>query len=323
MKNYSGNIEFFSRKLAGELTQEELQDFSAWLSDSLENQEEFSGFETVWNDVDCIKDKTPIDVDAAWERFTQEVQGTQQKSFSFRPLMAIAAVVTIALMSWFGYQLLFKKSIDSIIVTTAMSNQKNIVLPDKSEVALNQNTKVTYPSQFGNERRIQLSGEAFFDVTKNSEKPFIIEVNSVCVQVVGTSFLVSENKDKSVTVVVKTGKVAVYTKGSTDTVFVTPGERVDVSQSQVAKSINSEKNYISWKTKVFEFHDQELQTVIQQINSSYYSQIQIADKELQHCRVSVSFKDKTIEQIIEILQMTLDITVEKQDGIILLRGKGC
>lgn len=326
MKNYSGHIEFFSRKLAGELTPDELQDFSAWLSSSLENQEEFSAFEKVWNGIDIIKDKEPIDVNAAWNRFTKETQQGTSKTLFFRPLMAIAAIVTISLVSWFGYQLFFTKSADQVMVTTAMSQQKQVVLPDNSNISVNQNSSVTYPKTFNDERRIVLQGEAFFEVTRDETKPFIVEVNSLRIQVLGTSFLISENKEThSVTVIVKTGKVAVYKQESLDTMYLIAGERGELFelQPQSVKKMNTEKNYISWKTKTFEFENVKLQQVVNKINASYYSQIQIEDAALQECKITVSFKGKTLEQILEILEMTLDITIEKNNNKIFLKGKGC
>lgn len=327
MKNFSGNIDFFTRKLADELSPEELNDFSVWISESDENKEEFESFEEIWNGVDIIKGKEAINVDAAWERFTNEVsQNKSTKTIFLKPLMAIAAVVTLALVSWVGYQLYSKKSVDQMVVQTAMYQQKQIVLPDNSVVSANQNSKVTYPKTFDNERRIQLEGEAFFEVTKNPSKPFIVEINDTRVRVLGTSFLISENKaNHSVTVVVKTGRVGVYKEGSLDTLYLTPGERVDVKKENknLVKQVNSEKNYISWKTKDFVFEDESMQNVITQINNSYFSNIQITGEELKNCKVSVSFTGKTLEQILQILEVTLDITIQKEGNVIILDGKGC
>lgn len=323
MKNFTGDIEFFSRKLAGELSTDEVHEFALWLSESPANQEEFSSFEKVWNGVDVIQGKKSVDVDAAWNRFVHEVQDTKAKSFNFKPLLAIAAILTICLMTWFGYKLYTKRIIENFHVSTASAMHKNIVLPDKSEIALNQNSSINYPKEFGDERRIQLHGEAFFEVTKNPQKPFIVEVNNVRIQVVGTSFLVTEHTDKSVTVVVRTGKVAVYTEGTNDTVFLTPGERTDVNKTNQLKTINTQKNYISWKTKTFEFENETLEQVVSQINAAYFSDIQIEGNELKQCRISLQFSNKTIDEIIEIIEMTLDIKVSKTNNSIILSGKGC
>ena len=100
-------------------------------------------------------------------------------------------------------------------------------------VSLYQNSSVSYQPTFDAERRIQLQGNAFFDVTHNPQKPFVVVINQVRVQVLGTSFFISHDTISGlISIIVKTGKVAVFTYGKADTAYVTAGERVDVLQAK-------------------------------------------------------------------------------------------
>lgn len=325
MQNYSGNIEFFTRKLAGELHSEELQSFAEWLAASPENAAEFAEFESIWNGVDSIKHVTRFDTEVAWYRLQKVITEKQTVKKSFRPLFAAAVIIGVLCMSWFSYKLFFTKSAELITVTTAMHNTTDVVLPDSSMVSLYQNSSVSYQPTFETERRIQLQGNAFFDVTHNPQKPFVVEINQVRVQVLGTSFFISHDTISGlISIIVKTGKVAVFTYGKADTAYVTAGERVDVLQAKkLTKSVNTQVNYMSWKTKVFDFKDVPLKTIVAEINAAYFTNIQIQGDELKNCKIHVSFQNKTIDEILEILQVTLDITIHKSTDLIVISGNGC
>lgn len=325
MQNYSGNIEFFTRKLAGELAPQELESFAEWLAASPDNTAEFTEFEKIWNGIDSVKQTKQFNTEAAWERLSNEIHFEQPHKKSFRPLLAAAAIVGILFMSWYSYTLFFNKSVEQITVTTAIHNISNVVLPDSSQITMHQNSSISYPESFGDERRIILHGNAFFEVSRNPNKPFIVEIDDVRVQVLGTSFFISHDTITGiVSVIVKTGKVAVFTYGYKDTAYITAGERIDVLKSkQLKKSNNTEVNYISWKTRVFEFKDVPLKTIVKEINAAYFTNIQIQSTDLQECILNVTFQNKTIDEILEILQVTLDISVQKQNNTIVIQGNGC
>lgn len=325
MQNYSENIEFFTRKLAGELLDEEIQSFNEWLAASPHNADEFAEFEKIWNGIDTIKQTKQFNTDAAWTRFSHDIRTVKKSKQAFKPFLVAAAIVGILFMSWFSYKLFITKSIEQITTTTAMHNMQEVVLPDNSIITLHQNSKVTYAKTFDSERRIIMQGKAFFEVTPDAHKPFVVEIENVRVRVLGTSFFISHDTIKnSVLVVVKTGKVAVFVHGTNDTVYVTAGDRVEVDNGlTLSKTINEEKNYISWKTKVFEYQDVPLNQIITEINAAYFTNIKIVGNELQSCRISVKFTNKSIDEIIEILQVTLDIRVQKNQNEIVISGNGC
>lgn len=150
-----------------------------------------------------------------------------------------------------------------------------IVLEDGSKVWLNAATRFRYPVQFtGKERRVELlEGEAFFEVAKNKEKPFIVVANRMKIQAVGTAFDVNTypEADSSVTATLAEGKVKVST-GSNNHLLL-PGEQVWVNES-TAKILAADVEAVTaWKNGLFVFNGAPLTEVMQQVSRWYDVQI--------------------------------------------------
>lgn len=152
------------------------------------------------------------------DRLLQKIKSktqTDSKVISFQPWMKVAAaLVPLALLV--GTLFLYTTRVTSINVSTAFGEYKEVMLPDSSYVRLHPNSSLQFPSQFGKTREVMLSGQAFFDVKRNPEKPFKIQTHELGVEVLGTSFEVQAyEKWQQATVSVVTGKVKVFTQHQT------------------------------------------------------------------------------------------------------------
>jgi len=197
------------------------------------------------------------------------------------------------------------------------------VLPDSSIVDLNKNSKLSYNPKYGSSRReVTLSGEAFFSVIKNTERPFIVHVKDVSIRVVGTSFNVKEENGK-VKVSVKTGKVLVYFERSPEKrLLLQPNQKgiLDPQIQTIIKTQQSTVNCSSWKTGTLTFDKTPLSGVLSELTDIFNTKINCADTSLNNLLISASFSNQTLDQIIDILSYSDNLTVEKtKDGIILKR----
>ena len=193
-------------------------------------------------------------------------------------------------------------------------------LPDGSVITLNKRSTVTYPSKFkGDTRAIALKGEAFFNVAPDKKKPFIISVNDVQVTVVGTSFNIkSENGNTEV--VVETGIVQVTRSGKT--VELNAGEKIvmPANDSIASKEEVSDKLYNYYRSKEFVCDETPLWKLVQVLNEAYDAKIIIGRKELNDMRLTTTFNNESLEKVLEVIHLTLDITViKKEDGQIILQ----
>ena len=254
-----------------------------------------------------------------------------------KDLFKYAAMLVMVLgIGFAAFQLVRKpKSVENIPLQLAIAKSDahpvsamKISLPDGSFVRLNANTKIEYPEHFtGKIRKVKLSGEAFFEVTKDSIHPFRIETPNASVEVLGTSFNVSAypNTDK-VVVNVETGKVKLseHTNGSTELKFIVlpAGERgwIKVSQGEIGHRQELEPNYASWMTKIVNFQRTPLVEVCSVLENTYHVKFRLENPEIGEILYTANFADLNLDYIVKVIARTHHLQVKKNgDEIILAR----
>jgi ferric-dicitrate binding protein FerR (iron transport regulator) len=185
-------------------------------------------------------------------------------------------------------------------------------------ITVNKNSSLSYPSKFsGQTREVALTGEAFFKVTPNKEKPFIINVNDVTVRVVGTSFNIKSKKGK-IEVIVETGIVQV-TKNK-HTIRLLPKEKV-VSlrlDSTLARDTVQDLLYNYYRSKEFICNNTPLQSLVQTLNEAYSSNIIIENDAIKHLPITTVFKDGSLDNILAVISETFKLKTEKTGNKIIL-----
>ena len=142
-----------------------------------------------------------------------------------------------------------------------------IVLADGSEVWVNSQSELEFPSRFtGNERRVKLRGEAYFEITKNVDMPFIVEVQDKEIRVLGTSFNVSDYANIFVTTLVS-GNVQVNTKHQD--YVLDPSMQIQVEGEKVSVDRVDVKEFTAWKDGLFVFKKRRLQEVMDILSRWY------------------------------------------------------
>jgi archaellum component FlaF (FlaF/FlaG flagellin family) len=157
-------------------------------------------------------------------------------------------------------------------MTTPNGRQYSLVLDDGTKVWLNAASSITYPTAFrGNDRRVQMTGEAYFEVAKDSKKPFRIEVNHTVVEVLGTHFNVNAYTDEStVRTTLLEGSVRVE-KGNRNSTIV-PGQQAEISDSSGKIDIVDDVDLeavVAWKNGYFSFQNAGLTQIMREISRWY------------------------------------------------------
>lgn len=222
-------------------------------------------------------------VDAAWQnlhgRLKQEGllnEDTKAVKFDFYMLGKIAAIFMLAVtISYFAYSYINKNTHAGMQLAETFTDTKikQVELPDGSTVFINKKSNLYYPKTFTREKRmVEFEGEAFFEITKNPNQPFYIKIGNKEIRVLGTSFNVNTNFSSGrVEVLVETGKVKFYVPGNAKKeLFLNPGSIGAIDKNSATKTVNKDPNYLSWKTKYFDFSKGErLDKVIATINKAY------------------------------------------------------
>lgn len=187
---------------------------------------------------------------------------------------------------------------------TPKGGQYALVLPDGTKVWLNADSKIRYLSEFiGPTREVELEGEAYFEVTPNAKKPFIVKTPQQHVQVLGTSFNVYAYPQETEQTTLLEGSVNI--KSDTQEVPLAPGQQANISTTQQLKKIRVDPSlFTAWKNGDFSFHNTHLKDVMNQISRWYNIDI-VYDKESSNLRLNgIVSRSKHLDTVLEVLEMT-------------------
>lgn len=340
-RNSTYYTDLITRYFSGETTEEELRLLSDWLKVDPQHEELFTQFRKTWQLVEKQKINSRIDIDHKWKamqaKMNSEIlpegsrvkilQLTRKKSriSTYRSIWIAAAAVVILFISTIQLYNFFSKP--SNITITAQATNIEQVLPDGTVVSLHAGSQITYPEEFASIRNVELKGEAYFKVTHNRTKPFIVSSGDARIEVLGTQFNVNtKTSAETMEVVLTSGKVSVYYKeNQKENVLLNPGEKavLSASQKQISKSTNTDPNYMAWKTKVLVFDNETLAEVVNTLQNVYQTPVTLADPTLAACRVSASFDGQSLESVLQVLKETLDLQVKQNGEVIEVSGNGC
>jgi transmembrane sensor len=156
-------------------------------------------------------------------------------------------------------------------INVPVGGNYSITLPDGTLVWLNSASSLTYPVEFkGSDRSVKLKGEAYFEVSKNKQKPFIVNMNSTKVEVLGTHFNIKAyESDQIINTTLLEGSVRLSTPSSK--AVLVPGQQGTVNRNQEniqVKNINTSKS-VAWKNGYFLFQDDSIREIMDQVSRWY------------------------------------------------------
>jgi transmembrane sensor len=242
--------------------------------------------------------------------------------------VSIAATIAFALFAFIFYATIFRQAADVITVSSG-SDQKKITLTDGSQITLNTNTTFEYPEKFeGDAREVRLKdGEAFFEVVKDPERPFIVLTQDTKTEVVGTSFNIrtTDSMDTEITVITGAVSFKASTPDNKGKVMLAAGTRgtfhKDEKRMERFDTINP--NSIAWMTHHLEFKDAPVKEVFKTLENYFKVTILTSDSSILSCRFRGSFKDANLAEIFEVMSFSLDLTLSEAGKIYTVSGKGC
>lgn len=313
MKEENKNIDYLelsSKYLSGNATDAEVQLLEAWVLETPDNKKEFLALRQTWLKSNTKVIDKALNVDAEWELIQKQLS-PQTKVVPLKPkrtgtLLKIAAAVAVLVAAslW-----LFRptNSGDNLTVFSK-SEVKEQALTDGSQIALNQFSTASYSIGADGSRQVQLKGDAFFDVARDTNHPFIINTQEVNITVLGTSFYVdSRDQQDKIQVIVTSGTVAMEV--GNQKVILTKGEVGTYlkSSQQLSEQTNMDPNFLAWKTKRLVYKNERLEKVVYDLNRTFHAQVSLADPDLKNCPITATYQDKSLNAILRIIEKTLTL----------------
>ncbi|MDB4583546.1 FecR domain-containing protein [Draconibacterium sp.] len=335
-KNISDlNWELIAKDLTNESNSQEKSEVENWINQSVENQEQMETCRNMLKEVDGFYKAKSFDSKTAWNSVHSKINPThlrvvqrkKQRKEKIAQFYKYAAILIVAiLLGSVGYYIGFKNQIPVVfnqIVSAENQVLNEYILPDGSVVTLNSDSKLKFPRQFANDiREVTITGEAFFDVKPNREKPFMINAGGTQIKVLGTSFNVCAYPDtETVEVVVKTGKVQVIQNNNevlseNREVILTPGEKGTLFYESkiLEKSENTDINFIAWKTNDIIFNETPLNEVVKCLEKVYHIEIDVLGPDLEELKLTAHFDKKPIDFVLDVVRLTfnLELTGEQE-----------
>ena len=220
-------------------------------------------------------------------------------------------------------------------VSTAKGNQYQLKLPDGSKVWLNAGSSIRFPVSFGgNERRVTITGEVYFDVKHNSQSPFIVMVNDVEIHDLGTQFNVNAYTDEAaVRTTLIEGKVKVIQSvipdksgqaGNRQSAILKPGEQASVSptsklsQPIPVQTVDTDA-VTAWKNGRFMFDNHNIQAVMRQLERWYNIEVVYSGNVTKEEFVGTISRSENISQVLKMLERTGTVTFAIKDRKVIVK----
>lgn len=312
------------RQLNGEANPEEKKFFGQWLLARPENFDLFIEIKQLWETP--MTRSLKFDDTKALARINQATTRKRQiiwHRYATRIAAAAIILVTVGTMAFHHFakphpEQLITETIKLITKTSGPGEQLRITLPDASVAHLNAGSTICFPEKFtGHSREINLSGEAFFEVTKDSLRPFIITSANITTTVLGTSFNIKAFDDQHIAVTVATGKVRVENKQEnlTDEIMLRPNEQAiyNKGENRFTRQEVDARHYLAWTDGIIRFNNDDLQEVTNMLERWYRVSIQLDTNGLEKMRINGTYKDKKLYTILDGLSYMYNLSYTWQN----------
>jgi transmembrane sensor len=313
------------RYLSNEASAEEQEQLFDWISRNQENHKVFNEYINAWS-------AYPHQVDAVHvakglrklnARIDAVAQHEEQGKLVLFNRWSIAAGILLVVVAGF---LLFKSpffetdkvaTVQTVTVQAARIQQVN--LPDGSVITLNKNASLQYPEVFNaTAREVSVTGEAFFEVAKDSLKPFVIHAQHLTTTVLGTSFSVHATPDQF-SVSVATGKVKVSDGKQTE--ILKPYERIIYRNRGFTKQPTTLAE-LDWTYRALVFEDANLEEAAKKISKHFEVSVSFKNDALKKCLITGRFKNESLETVLKAIAFSNDVHYVITDSVVELSGKG-
>jgi len=282
----------------------------------------------------------------SFKQIQNRIKGDKQKQLQLWPALSAAAAVIVLIVAFLyrsnthqpsvvEEKISYDEPIERVIENET-SFVKHIVLSDSTRISLEPKSSIRVAKDFNQvDRKIFLRGEAFFNVSHNRSKPFYVDAGDVVTKVLGTSFRIRAfSSDKNITVAVKTGKVAIQTRGDKKenrkegNVILVANQQAIYSRDQtsVLKELVETPQPLKPQEEVrrkLKFEAAPFGDVVDALEDIYGIEIKYQDDVFESCKVTTTLSDGGIYSRLNIICKAIGASYSQQDGIIVIAGKGC
>ena len=286
-------------------------------------REQFLLLQKIWQNSHVPTDLA-WDSDRGWQKFNDRTIGqnrvvTLSRSRSWR--WAIAASLVLVM----GLTFFLWNSGKSFDCAYDKDGTNQLVLSDGSKIYLNEGASVTVHSFKRKTRKVDLRGEAYFEVTPDAKKPFIVKAGGTLTEVVGTAFNIDQIEDQT-SIFVNNGKV-IFRSQKEDNIAIalTSGEAAVFQNENIKPIANPSPNMHAWHSKELSFKSMTLGDIIADVSSYFKYEITFENETIKNCATTgtLSFKEPKIETVLSSVLFTVNASYVMEGTKCTIKGGDC
>lgn len=319
------------RFLQGECTEDELRELKDWMDKSDDNARELFKTEEIYHLGKCEDESDSQQMQKAEQRLMERLEQEQARQSKRRKLfvgMRYAAMLAGAfLLGALGYLLLLPQAEpeEPLLTVNTTGKMKMLKLPDGTKVWLNKHTELKYPRSFANDHRtVYLEGEGYFEVTKNPEKPFVVQSEAMQVRVLGTTFnLKSDKEHMSAVATLIEGEVIVKGNHDEGMIALVPGQKAELNGRTKRLRVKQVDTGISnWYSDEFIFNKADIYTIARTLESSYEVRVILSpDVDTSKTYSGTLKKKNNVKVVLDQLTNTIPVTYKIVGNNVFLSPK--
>ncbi len=242
-----------------------------------------------------------------WE-VRRRINGTTRRTLRIKIAITAASIALLfGVTNYFSYQQGYKEQNSQLVeMKNPLGMRSSVVLPDGTNVLLNAGTILRYPSAFVSAKReVEIEGEAFFEVTHDTKRPFVVKAGGVSVNVFGTKFNVkSYGEDPTIEITLTEGKVGVGMLNDSKLVYIDPEDQLIFNKKDheyFVRQVNINQ-YVGWCDGKFHFKSIKFEEIVKQLERNFNVKIYIATVRLRETLFTGDFVNgENLEQILRII----------------------
>ncbi len=279
---------------------------AAWAKSSMANEQELLKLRFLWDNYGWHHESLTVDVDQDFAVLTERIVARTRKK---RSVLKIAACISLFILVGITAFYSTWSPLYGDSTYTSQQDGKEVTLPDGTLVTLRAGSKITLHPEFNHRTRsVSLQGEAYFNVVKDESRPFYVKNNDLTIKVLGTSFLVSPQSDRT-EVALFSGKVEVYTLKERLKLFP---DQTAIHQKGLRKKKGIAHHLLSWKTQRLDFRKEKLNVVFKALENHYRIRI-TASKEIENRRLTAVFKGQSIGEVLHVISSIHHLKIKKRN----------
>ena len=316
--------------ITGQASDGDKETIKKWIDESEERKLELVRLKNVWNIAGLSNEVNQEKKQKAIQQILQKIKRlktSSPKSIGSYPWFKYAAILILFLclsgtMGYVAFRAgMYNQLAGFTEIIVPNGERSDVILPDGSHVKLNSGSSLKFNlSVGGSERKVQLNGEAFFDVVHDKTRPFIVETSGMDVEVLGTKFnITSYSDDQLITTFLESGKVKVNVKGKKP-IFLKPNEvvRLEKNTNKLSKLVANDGRYTDWRKGILTMKDETMAGMARKLERRFGVEIQFGDPGIKKHTYNGSLKGDDLITVLEAMKFSSSMTYKRLGNRVIL-----